>query len=267
MDKIKSFSAATGGIWERLRQEAAAAATVEPALEGLLGGMIMERDSLGEALGHLLGRKLGDEAVSAAAIRELCVEALRSDPAMIDHYMRDMAASHERDPACRSWLQPFLFFKGVAALQAHRIAHWLWHQERQLMAFHIQSRCSEIFQVDIHPAALIGSGIFLDHATGTVIGETSVVGDDVSMLQSVTLGGNGKERGDRHPKIGRGVLISSGAKVLGNIRVGDEARIAAGSVVLHDVPPCVTVAGVPAKIVRVPSPEHPAECMDHSFDL
>jgi serine O-acetyltransferase len=199
-------------------------------------------------------------------IQEICIDAFTSDPAILGSFERDMRAVLERDPACLSRLQPFLYYKGLAALQAYRVAHWLWDQQRQTLSFHLQSRTSEMFQVDIHPAARLGSGIFLDHATGVVIGETSVVGDDVSILQSVTLGGTGKERGDRHPKIEQGVLISVGAKILGNIRVGREARVAAGSVVLHDVPPHSTVAGVPARIVRGPvSSQSPAKSMDHLF--
>jgi serine O-acetyltransferase len=179
--------------------------------------------------------------------------------------VQDLRAVRERDPACRSYLQPFLYFKGFVALEASRVAHSLWKQGREILAFHLQNRISEILQVDIHPAACLGLGLFLDHATGIVIGETTVIGDRVSILQSVTLGGNGKERGNRHPKIGRGVLISVGAKILGNIRVGEEARIAAGSVVLNDVPAHTTVAGVPARIVRGPACIEPAMAMDHFF--
>jgi serine O-acetyltransferase len=250
-------------LWQELRREAVAAAADEPELAGLLHGAILNHDTIMEALGCHLAQKLGGPQVDSLIIREVCSEAYAADPTFARRFIRDLRAVRERDPACHSYLQPFLFFKGTAALQGYRVAHWLWHQDRHLLALHLQSQISEIFQVDIHPAARLGEGVFLDHGTGIVIGETSVVGDDVSILQSVTLGGNGKERGDRHPKIERGVLISVGAKILGNIRVGEDARVAAGSVVLHDVPACTTVAGVPAKVVRGPTCPQPAKSMDH----
>jgi serine O-acetyltransferase len=171
----------------------------------------------------------------------------------------------ERDPACKGYVQPFLYFKGFQALQTHRVSHWLWNQGRHTLAFHFQSRMSELFQVDIHPAAKIGSGVFIDHGTGIVIGETAVVADDVSMLHAVTLGGTGAQRGDRHPKIGKGVLLGAGAKVLGDIEIGDYAKIASGSVVLRPVPPHCTAAGVPARLVGCPPGEAPARTMDHTL--
>ena len=182
---------------------------------------------------------------------------------------RSQRISHEnlreRDPACRTYLQPFLYFKGFQALQGWRVAHWLWGRGRETLAFHFQSRISELFQLDIHPAARLGKGLFLDHGTGIVIGETAVVGDDVSMLHGVTLGGTGAERGDRHPKIGKGVLLGAGAKVLGNIAVGDYAKVASGSVVLKPVPSGCTVAGVPARLVDCPTGAEPARTMDHTL--
>ena len=162
-------------------------------------------------------------------------------------------------------MQPFLFFKGFLALQTHRVAHWLWNEGRQTLAFYLQSRSSELFQVDIHPATRIGKGVFIDHGTGIVIGETAVIGDDVSMLQGVTLGGTGAEQGDRHPKVGNGVLLGAGAKVLGNIIIGDNAKVASGSVVLKPVPPGCTAAGVPARLVNCPTDENPARSMDHTL--
>jgi serine O-acetyltransferase len=171
----------------------------------------------------------------------------------------------ERDPACKGYLQPFLFFKGYLAVQTHRVAHVLWKSGRETLAFYLQSRASELFQVDIHPAARMGSGLFVDHGTGIVIGETAVVGDDVSMLHGVTLGGTGAERGDRHPKIGRGVLLGAGAKVLGNIEIGEYAKIASGSVVLKPVPANCTAAGVPARLVACPTCAEPARSMDHTL--
>ena len=252
-------------IWTALRQEAVTASAREPAMAGLLRAAILDHDTLEDALAVHLAEKLGSSRLSAASVHELCLHAFAEDPDLPARLERDLRAVRSRDPACRSHLQPFLFYKGFAALQAHRVGHWLWQRERETTAFHLQSRVSELLQVDIHPAARLGAGIFIDHATGVVIGETSVVGDDVSILQSVTLGGNGKERGDRHPKIGRGVLISVGASVLGNIRVGDEARVAAGSVVLENVPPHSTVAGVPARLVRGPACMSPGLSMEHFF--
>jgi serine O-acetyltransferase len=178
----------------------------------------------------------------------------------------DILATHERDPACKSQLDPVLFFKGFLALQTYRVAHWLMSHDRRGMALYLQIRASEVFGADIHPSARIGHGIMIDHATGVVIGETAVVGNDVSMLHGVTLGGSGKEGGDRHPKIGNGVLISVGAKVLGNIRVGDCAKIGGGSVVLTDVPAYSTAVGVPAKVVGKVSTPEPSREMDHSFE-
>jgi serine O-acetyltransferase len=252
-------------VWAVLRQDAVAAAGREPDAAGMLRGAILDHDTLEEALAVHLAQKLGGPRLSSVTVRDLCLQALAEDRDLPERLERDLRAVRSRDPACRSYLQPFLFYKGFAALEAHRVGHWLWRQGREVTALHLQSRVSELLQVDIHPAARLGSGIFIDHATGVVIGETSVVGDDVSILQSVTLGGNGKERGDRHPKIGRGVLISVGASVLGNIRVGEEARVAAGSVVLEDVPPHSTVAGVPARLVRGPACNAPALSMDHFF--
>ncbi|MEM9054832.1 MAG: serine O-acetyltransferase, partial [Pseudomonadota bacterium] len=184
---------------------------------------------------------------------------------LVDAAEADMQAVLERDPACRGMLQPFLFFKGFLALQTHRIANHLWKQGRETLAFHFQSRASELFAVDIHPAARVGRGVMLDHATDITIGETAIIGDNCSLLHGVTLGGTGKEVGDRHPKIGKGVLLSVGAKVLGNITVGNEAKIAAGSVVLKDVPERATVAGVPARIVSKQPCSEPAKNMDQSI--
>jgi serine O-acetyltransferase len=177
----------------------------------------------------------------------------------------DLRAVFERDPACKGYVQPFLFFKGFLALQTHRIAHWLWGQNREAMAFYLQSRSSELFQVDVNPAAKIGKGAFFDHGTGIVIGETAVIGEDVSMLQGVTLGGTSSERVDRHPKIGRGVLLGAGAKVIGNITIGDYAKVAAGAVVLIPVPAGCTAVGVPARLINCPTCPEPSKSMDQSL--
>jgi len=193
------------------------------------------------------------------------LDAMDSDACIRGAVRADLLAVMERDSACHELYIPFLYFKGFHALQTHRVAHWLWKSGRQPLALFFQNRMSMEFCVDIHPAAVMGSGILLDHATGLVVGETAVVGNNVSILQSVALGGTGKETGDRHPKIGNGVLISAGAKILGNIRVGEGAKVGAGSVVLEEVPPHTTVAGVPARVVGRPSSEAPALDMDHGF--
>lgn len=257
----------SGGVWAQLRSEAERAAASEPRLASHLHASILHHDEIESALSYQLAQKLGGADMSPLQLREVCEEAYAGAPELAQLAARDMRAVRERDPACRTYLQPFLYFKGYAGLQAYRVSHWLWGQGREILAFHLQSRISELFSVDIHPAARIGGGVFIDHAHGIVIGETAEVGDDVSMLHSVTLGGTGKARGDRHPKIRRGVLIGAGAKVLGAIEVGEEARIASGSVVLHDVPPRCTVAGVPAKPVGKECCEGgaPSEVMDHSL--
>ena len=252
-------------VWAALRNEAASAAKKEAALASLLAAVILNHKSLGAALSYQLARKLGDQELRAMSIREIAEEAYASNPSLVDAAEADLKAWFERDPACKGYVQPFLFFKGFLALQTQRVAHWLWGEGRETLALYLQSRTSELFQVDIHPATRIGRGIFIDHGTGVVIGETAVVGDDVSMLHGVTLGGTGAERGDRHPKIGKGVLLGAGAKVLGNIMIGDYAKIASGSVVLKPVPAGCTAAGVPARLVNCPTCEEPARTMDHTL--
>ncbi|HRO02872.1 MAG TPA: serine O-acetyltransferase [Terricaulis sp.] len=259
---------ASGGVWAQLRVEAVQAGAEEPLLASYLHATILHHDKVEDALAYHLAQKLGHGDLPALQLREVAREAYDSDPQLAQAALKDMRVVRERDPACKTYLQPFLFFKGYGGLQAYRIAHWLWTQERHILAYHLQSRISELFAVDIHPNAKIGSGVFIDHAHGIVIGETAVVDDDVSMLHSVTLGGTGKSGGDRHPKIRRGVMIGAGAKVLGNIIVGEDARIAAGSVVLADVPARCTVAGVPAKPVGGKCCEGttPAEVMNQKLD-
>lgn len=252
-------------VWAALRNEAEADAKTEAALASLLAAVILNHKDLASALSYQLARKLGDQELRAMSLRDICQEAYRSDPTLVETAEADLKAVFERDPACKGYVQPFLFFKGFLALQTQRVAHWLWREERETLAFYLQSRMSELFQVDIHPATKIGRGVFVDHGTGIVIGETAVIGDDVSMLQGVTLGGTGAERGDRHPKIGKGVLLGAGAKVLGNIHIGDYAKIASGSVVLKDVPAGCTAAGVPARLVNCPTCEEPARSMDHTL--
>ena len=252
-------------VWAALRNEAYAAAKNEAALASLLAAVILNHDTLGDALSYQLARKLGDQELRAMSLRDTIEEAYDGDPALVEIAEADLKAVFERDPACKGYVQPFLFFKGFLALQTHRVAHWLYGEGRETLAFYLQSRSSELFQVDINPATQIGRGVFVDHGTGIVIGETAVIGVDVSMLQGVTLGGTGAEQGDRHPKVGKGVLLGAGAKVLGNIRIGDYAKIASGSVVLKDVPAGCTAAGVPARLVNCPTCEEPARSMDHTL--
>jgi serine O-acetyltransferase len=253
-------------VWNALRQQAEAMAGREPALAGFVHATILQHERLEQALTYHLARKLGGEDMSPLAVREMFDDAVAADPAIGQAVRADLSAVFERDPACHSYVEAFLFYKGFHALESFRIAHWLWVRERKAMALFLQSRISNLFAVDIHPAARIGQGIMLDHATGIVIGETAVVEDDVSIMQDVTLGGTGKETGDRHPKIRRGVLISLGAKVLGNIEIGEYSRVGAGSVVLKAVPAHCTAVGVPAKLVNCDCGENPSQAMDHYIE-
>jgi serine O-acetyltransferase len=233
-------------IWQAIRDETAQVISHEPVLASFLYSTILNHQSLESALSFHLAHKLDSPTASALLVREVVEQALIADPSIGKAMRCDLRAVRDRDSACNSYSIPFLYFKGFHALQAYRIAHWLWRQGREALALFFQNCMSTEFAVDIHPAAVIGHGILLDHATGIVIGETAVVGNNVSIMQSVTLGGTGKEEGDRHPKVGDGVLISAGATILGNINIGRGAKVGAGSVVLQDVPPHTTVAGVPA---------------------
>lgn len=253
-------------VWAQLYAEAEAAAAKEPVLADLLHASILNCESLEASLAYRISRKLGHDALSEPYLHELFEEVLSRDPAIGAAIRRDIIAVTERDPAARTYLSPVLYYKGFQALTAYRIAHSLWKSDRESLARYLQSAISQVFAVDIHPAAQIGSGILLDHATSIVIGETAVVEDHVSMLHEVTLGGTGKARGDRHPKVRRGVLIGAGAKLLGNIQIGEGAKIGAGSVVLDHVPPNTTVVGVPARVVGA-APEDPAGCMEHALKL
>ena len=199
-------------VWASLRNEAQHVAKAEPSLASLLNAVVIRHSSIADALSYQLARKLGDQELRAMSLREVAEEAYEADPSIVAAAEADLKAVFERDPACKGYVQPFLFFKGFLSLQAHRVSHWLWTEGRESMAFYLQSRVSELFQVDIHPAAVIGQGIFFDHGTGIVIGETAVIGEDVSMLQGVTLGGTSADRVDRHPKIGRGVLLAAGGR-------------------------------------------------------
>lgn len=252
-------------VWEQICSEARAIAQKEPVLNELLHSSVIDRESLEEALSYRISRKLGHHAISEPYLHDLFFDVFRADKKLIEQVRRDIVAIDERDAACESVLFPFLYFKGFQAITAYRVAHYLWNHQRRDIALYLQSIISQVFAVDIHPAARIGSGILMDHATGVVIGETAVVEDDVSMLHEVTLGGTGKVCGDRHPKVRKGVLIGSGAKILGNIEIGEGARIGAGSVVLNNVPPHSTVVGVPAKVVGQERVPVPAYDMDHTL--
>ena len=238
----------------------------EPSMARYAGAIIVSAPDFGTALTNLLAEKLAGSELDAAQLRALFAEFRKSSDVLDKAASRDLSATVSRDPAAGEILVPFLFFKGFHALQAYRLSHWLWKNDRKHLAHYLQNRISDLFGVDIHPAARIGSGIMMDHATGVVIGETAVIEDNVSMLHAVTLGGTGKQSGDRHPKIRSGVMIGAGAKILGNIEVGANARVAAGSVVLQNVPPGKTVAGVPAKVVGDSGCAEPALEMDQMLD-
>ena len=253
-------------VWEKLYLEAEAAAAREPVLAGLLQENILQCDSLESSLAYRISRKLGHDALSEPYLHDLFEEVFAAEPGIGLSARADIVAITDRDPAARGYLSPVLYYKGFQALTAYRVAHYLWHHDRKALARYLQSIVSQVFGVDIHPAAKIGAGVFFDHATSIVIGETAVVEDHVSMLHEVTLGGTGKARGDRHPKVRRGVLIGAGAKLLGNIEIGECAKIGAGSVVLDNVPAHTTVVGVPAKVVGE-APEDPAGCMEHRLKL
>ena len=262
MAKTRAKLAECDPVWAIIREESHDVVRDEPLLGGVVHSSILHHKTFESALAFRISLKLASSEMSEQILREICDSAYAADPSLAVAARADVVAVRDRDPACHRFVQPLLFFKGFQAVQAYRIAHWLWTTGRQDLARFFQMRCSEVFGVDIHPGARIGKGIMIDHAHSIVIGETAVVGDNVSMLHSVTLGGTGKEEEDRHPKIGDGVLIGAGAKVLGNIKVGYCSRIAAGSVVLEDVPPCKTVAGVPARIVGEAGCAQPSVTMD-----
>jgi len=264
-DRKVTILAEAGGLWQAMRKEVQENAREEPILASFVYATILNHETLAGALSFHLASKLGNAVVSGMAIREIMEEAMQADQSIVHAAEIDIKAAKNRDPACATYSMPFLYFKGFHALQTYRIAHWLWNEGRHHLAWYLQNQMSTIFGVDIHPAARIGCGIMLDHATGLVVGETAVIEDDVSILQGVTLGGTGKETGDRHPKIRHGVLIGAGAKVIGNIEVGEGSKVGAGSVVLKDVPPHVTVAGVPAEIVGKPECDNPALDVNHSL--
>lgn len=254
-------------IWRTLRAEVEGQLATEPLLATFMQPTVLRHRSFGRALAALLAQKLACPTLTEVELRKIINHAYTGEPALLCDAIKDLLAFCDRDPACNRYSLPFLYYKGYQGLQMHRIGHWLWRHNRRDLALYMQSRSSEVFAMDIHPAARIGNGILIDHATSLVIGETAVVGDNVSMLHEVTLGGTGKDSGDRHPKVGPGVLIGAGAKILGNVRIGKGAKIGAGSVVLNDVAAHCTVAGVPAKPVGECSSDQPALEMDHRLEM
>jgi serine O-acetyltransferase len=249
-------------VWDQIRAEAEAVTHREPELTAFVFANILNHSQLEHSVCHRLAQRLGHDDVDAHLVRQTFLSILESHPEFGTMFRVDLAAVYDRDPACNRLIDPLLYFKGFHALETQRFGHALWHLGRKDFALYLQSQSSRVFSVDIHPAAKIGRGIMFDHGTGIVIGETAEIGDNSSLLHNVTLGGSGKETGDRHPKVGRGVMIGAGAKVLGNIVVGDCARVAAGSVVLKDVPPRTTVAGVPARVVGEAGCSQPSRVMD-----
>ena len=267
MDELTEYLTASDedGFWEQIQAEARLEAQREPMLVSFLFATVLAHKRLEDGLATILANKLHTPELPAILLRDLIGEALSDDASIRASVRADLLAARTRDPAARGYAQPFLYYKGFHALQAYRVTHWLWRRGRHGLAAHLQNRISEVFGVDVHPAARIGSGVLIDHGTSVVIGETAVVEDNVSLLHEVTLGGTGKESGDRHPKVRRGVLIGAGAKILGNIEIGTGAKVAACSVVLRDVPPHTTVAGIPARVVGRCTVAEPALEMDSTF--
>ncbi len=249
-------------VWTTLREEALDIVAREPMLAGLIYASILNHDSLENAVAHRIADRLDHAAFGADQIRAGFAEMYKAEPEISEVLRIDLVAVYDRDPACNRFVEPVLYFKGFQAIQTHRLANFLNRTGRPDLALYLQSRASEVFQVDINPAVPMGRGVFIDHATGVVVGETAVIEDDVSILQNVTLGGTGKEQGDRHPKIRSGVLIGAGANILGNLEIGKCSRVAAGSVVLADVPANTTVAGVPARVVGRAGCAEPSRTMD-----
>lgn len=267
MDELTEYLMQSGedGFWSQIQAEARRETEREAVLASFLFAAVLRHANLESALSVILANKLQTPDLPAILLRDLIDEALANDVSIGASIRADLLAARTRDPAARGYLQPFVYYKGFHALQAYRVTHWLWNQGRQGLAAHLHNRISEAFGVDVHPAARIGSGVLIDHGTSVVIGETAVVEDHVSLLHEVTLGGTGKEAGDRHPKVRRGVLIGAGAKILGNIEIGAGAKVGAGSVVLRDVPPHTTVAGIPARVVGQCTVAEPALEMDVTF--
>jgi serine O-acetyltransferase len=257
----------TSTVWTSIRASGEQWAEREPMMSGWLTHCVLGARNFAYSLAVVLTDKLADSVLPQQVLMPLVLEAIADDPMIAEAAAADLDAQYTRNPACPDHLTAFLFFKGYHAVEAHRVAHWFWQKDRRTLAYYLQSRGSEVFGVDIHPAAPFGRGIFFDHATGIVVGETAAIDDDVSLLQGVTLGGTGKECGDRHPKVRSGVMISAGARVLGNIVIGEGAKVGANSVVLNNVPPHTTVVGVPARVVGAPVAPKPSLVMDQSLDV
>jgi serine O-acetyltransferase len=249
-------------IWFEIRHEAEAIIAADPAVASFVYATVLNHSRLEDAVIHRIAARLDNHVVSAETIRHAFREVLAENQELGEIIRCDIAAVYDRDPACERRIEPVLYFKGFHAIQTHRLAHALWQKGRRDFALYLQSRSSEVFQTDIHPAVPIGRSVFLDHATGLVVGGTALIEDNVSILQGVTLGGTGKQCGDRHPKVRHGVLIGAGAKILGNIEIGESSKVAAGSVVLKSVPPHSTVAGVPARLIGKTGEAEPARIMD-----
>ena len=264
-EKARSALDHVDPVWARIRREAEEVVQREPELATFIYSTILHHDTLEAAVVHRVSQRLDHPDVSAELIRQAYEDALDGDPSMGSCFRVDLMATVDRDPATHRCIEQVLYFKGFHAIQTHRLAHWLWQKGRKDLAYYLQSRSSSVFQTDIHPAAPIGRGIFLDHATGLVVGETAVIEDDVSILHDVTLGGTGKDHGDRHPKIRHGVMIGAGSKIIGNIEIGHCARVAAGSVVLNSVPHNTTVAGVPARVIGEAGCPEPSRSMNQIF--
>ena len=262
MGEAKPIIVSVDPVWDRIREEAAEIIRREPVMASLVHSVILSHSTLEVALSHRVAHRLASGEMTESILYNAFEEAYDAGCRLGDIARSDILAVFERDPACHRYIQPLLFYKGFQAVQAYRLAHWFWVHGRKDLAYFMQMRTSEVFGVDIHPAAQIGRGLMIDHAHSIVIGETAVVGDNVSMLHSVTLGGTGKDDHDRHPKIGNNVMLGAGAKVLGNIKIGNCSRVAAGSVVLHAVPACKTVAGVPARVVGEAGCDQPSALMD-----
>jgi serine O-acetyltransferase len=261
----------TAVIWETMRKEAQQASEEQPLLASFFHANILNHESFISAISFFMSHQLASDTVPPMIMRDMIYQAIEADADIERRMLQDLWAYYDRDPACQEYITPFLYFKGYHAIQAYRVAHQLWNTERQLLATYIQSRCSELYDVDIHPAAQIAGGLMIDHATGVVIGETTVIKENVSMLHAVTLGGSGSQKEQRHPTIESGVLISVGAKILGNITIGQGVKVGAGSVVMESVAANSTVVGVPARVVgRRKSNEKgavPALAMEHQIDV
>ena len=254
-------------VWSQLKSEAEELVKNEPALASFVYTTVLQHKCLEDVIVHRLVQRLDHPDVDACSLMGIFRQFLEEKPELSSAFRADLAAVYDRDPACSRLIEPLLYFKGFHALQTYRFSHGLWHAGRTDFAYYLQSQSSKVFSTDIHPAAQIGQGIMFDHATAIVIGETAVVGDNSSILHGVTLGGSGKEAGDRHPKIGTGVMIGAGAKILGNISIGNCSRVAAGSVVLKDIPACKTVAGIPAKVVGEAGCDEPSRFMDQHVSI